>query len=389
MSDPTIRCPNCNHEIALSESLAARNRAELAETLEAERAAIAEAAAATARAAADAQAAARQAEIEAKLHEMAEQAEAQAAKLAEARKVQAEALRRERALKDREAELDVTLETRLNAELAKAQATLKAQAEASVTERARQIEEQNALALAQKDEEMRGLKAQIEALKNRSDKTSQQLQGEAAEVLLEDRLARAFPVDTIAPVGKGMRGADCLQRVGGTGAILWEAKNTQSWQAAWLPKLRDNQRAVGAEVAVIVSQVLPKEVETFGLVDGVWVTAPAYAVPLASVLRQGLAEVAGARALQEGQAGKMEMIYDYLTGPRFKHRVEAIVERFEDMRADLERERKAMTRLWAKREAQIAGVLDATVGMYGDLEGIAGRAMPAIEGLDLLEGPEE
>ena len=143
------------------------------------------------------------------------------------------------------------------------------------------------------------------------------------------------------------------------------------------------KRRAKADIAVIVSSVLPKGVQTFDHVDGVWVTDFQCAVPVALALRQLLVEVAGARLAGEGQQSKMELVYDYLTGPRFRHRIEAIVEKFTEMQADLDRERKAMTKLWAKREAQIEGVLTATAGMYGDLQGIAGKALKEIEGFEL------
>jgi hypothetical protein len=136
-----------------------------------------------------------------------------------------------------------------------------------------------------------------------------------------------------------------------------------------------------------VTQVLPKGVEAFDFIDGVWVTESRCAIPVAIALRQSLVELATARQAGEGQKTKMELVYQYLTGPRFRHRVEAIVEKFEDMQSDLDKERKTMTRLWAKREEQIKGVIETTVGMYGDLQGIAGRTMQEIEGLEtrLLE----
>ena len=155
-------------------------------------------------------------------------------------------------------------------------------------------------------------------------------------------------------------------------------------KAGWLAKLRDDQRIAKAEVALIVSNVLPKGVEAFDLIDNVWVSEPRFAVPLAIALRQSLIDVAGSRLTQEGQQTKMEMVYQYLTGPRFRHRIDAIVEKFTDMQADLDRERKTMMRMWAKREEQLIGVLDSAAGLYGDLQGIAGRAMPEIESLDLL-----
>jgi hypothetical protein len=168
------------------------------------------------------------------------------------------------------------------------------------------------------------------------------------------------------------------------GSILWESKRTRSWSDGWLGKLRDDKRAAKAEIALLVSNALPKGVETFDLIDGVWVTDVRCMVPVAISLRQSLIDLAAARQSREGQQTKMELVYEYLTGPRFRHRIDAIVERFSDMQTDLDKERKHTMRIWAKREEQIRGVIESTVGMYGDLQGIAGRAMPEIESLDVL-----
>jgi hypothetical protein len=151
----------------------------------------------------------------------------------------------------------------------------------------------------------------------------------------------------------------------------------------WLANFCFYQRAAGAEIAILVSSALPKGVEAFGYVEGIWVTDYRYALALAVVLRQSLIEIASARLAYVGQNTKMELVYQYLTGPKFRHRVEAIVEKFSEMKDDLDKERKAMTRLWAKREAQIRGVIESTVGMYGDLQGIAGKALQEIDGLEL------
>ena len=204
---------------------------------------------------------------------------------------------------------------------------------------------------------------------------------------LEALLAAKFPRDTIEPVPKGEFGGDVLQRVIGPlnqvcGTILWECKRTKNWSDGWLPKLREDQRAAKAEIAVIISQALPKEVESFDLVDGVWVADPKFALPMAMSLRQTLIEVASVRQASEGQQTKMEMVYGYLTGPRFRQRVQAIVEAFSSMKEDLDREKKVITRQWAKREEQIDRVMQATVGMYGDLQGIAGKTLQEIEGLE-------
>ena len=148
-------------------------------------------------------------------------------------------------------------------------------------------------------------------------------------------------------------------------------------------KLREDQRTAKAEVAVIVSQVLPKGVEAFDMVDGVWVTHPRALIPVATILRHTLLQVNLARQVSDGQQTKTEMVYQYLTGPRFRQRVEAIVEAFSTMQEDLDRERKVIMKQWAKREEQIERVMGATVGMYGDLQGIAGKSLQEIDGLEL------
>ena len=160
-------------------------------------------------------------------------------------------------------------------------------------------------------------------------------------------------------------------------------KRTKAWSDGWLPKLREDQRRCGADVALIISQALPKHIEHFDLVDNVWVAHPRCALPVAVALRQSLIELSNSRFVQQGQETKMEQVYQYLTGMKFRQRVEAVIEKFDDMREDLDRERKFMGKQWSKREAQILAVVDSTVGMVGDLQGIAGKAMPEIPSLDM------
>jgi hypothetical protein len=167
------------------------------------------------------------------------------------------------------------------------------------------------------------------------------------------------------------------------GGILWESKRTKNWSDGWLPKLREDQRNAKADIALIISSALPKGVTNFDLVDGVWVADIRCAMPVATVLRHSLIELAGARKSAEGQQTKMELVYQYLTGPRFRQRVEAIIERFRAMEDDLSRERTLMTKQWSKRAAHIQGVIEATFGMYGDLQGIAGSALREIESLEM------
>jgi hypothetical protein len=302
-------------------------------------------------------------------------------KLAEAQNAQAELIKKQRELDDAKRELELTVAKRVQAELSEVR-----------TQAKREGEEGLKLKVLEKEEQIASMQRQIEELRRKAEQGSQQLQGEAQELELESLLRIKFARDTIDPVPKGEFGGDVLHRVIGPlgqlcGTILWESKRTKNWSDGWLPKLRDDQRAAKAEIALLVTQILPKGVEAFDFIDGVWVTESRCAIPVAIALRQSLIELATARQAGEGQMTKMELVYQYLTGPRFRHRVEAIVEKFEDMQADLERERKTMTRLWAKREEQIKGVIETTVGMYGDLQGIAGRTMQEIEGLEtrLLE----
>ncbi len=307
-------------------------------------------------------------------------------KLAEAQTAQAELIRKQRELDDAKREMDLTVEKKIQEGLA------------AVREQAhKEAEEQLKLKVMEKEQTIASMQKQIEELKRRAEQGSQQLQGEVQELALEELLSTKFPRDIIEPVPKGEYGGDILHRVSGPfgqtcGTILWESKRTKNWSDSWLGKLREDQRAAKAEIAVIVSQVLPKGVETFELIDGVWVTHPRAALPVAMSLRNTLIEVACARQATEGQQTKMEMVYQYLTGPRFRQRVQAIVEAFSSMHEDLEKERKAILKQWAKREEQIDRVMQATVGMYGDLQGIAGKTLQEIEGLGfpaLEEGTEK
>jgi hypothetical protein len=298
-------------------------------------------------------------------------------KLAEAQKAQAELIKKQRELDDAKRELELTVEKRVQEGLTATRQQAKKEAEDEHKLKFMEMEQTNV-----------AMRKQIEDLKRRAEQGSQQLQGEVQELELENLLRTKFPFDAIEPVAKGEFGGDVLHRVVGTGGqsggtILWETKRTKNWSDSWLTKLREDQRTAKAEIAVIVSQILPKGVETFEMVEGVWVTHPRAALPVAFILRQSLLELATARQANEGQQTKTEMVYQYLTGPRFRQRVEAIVEAFSTMQEDLAAEKKVIQRQWAKRQTQIENVMLSTVGMYGDLQGIAGKSLQEIEGLEL------
>jgi hypothetical protein len=421
MTEPTITCPSCKTEIKLTESLAAplleatkrdfkqrlaQNEAEsvkreagirereaalskekealdeqVAEKLKGERTRIAAEESKKAKLAV-----ANEVEQKSKdFVELQEILKQRDEKLVEAQKVQADLLRKQRELDDAKRELDLTIEKRVQAELTVTREQAKKEAEDALK-----------FKVMEKEQTISSMQKQIEELKRRAEQGSQQLQGEVQELELESVLSAKFPLDKINPVPKGEFGGDVLQHVAGPfgqacGTILWESKRTKNWSDGWLVKLREDQRQAKAELAVIVSQTLPKDVDTFDLIDGIWVTHPKAALPVAMALRQSLMEVAAARQATEGQQTKMEMVYDYLMGPRFRQRVQAIVEAFSTMQEDLDKERKVITKQWAKREEQIGRVMQATVGMYGDLQGIAGKTLQEIEGLELkaLDAPIE
>jgi hypothetical protein len=322
---------------------------------------------------------------EAEAAELRKNLEANNAKLAEAQQAQAELIRKERALADEKREMDLTIEKRVQASVD----DIRSKAKQESDEAAR-------LKVAEKDQTIESMSRTIEELRRKAEQGSQQSQGEVFELELEEVLRGKFPMDAIEPVAKGELGADVVQQVNGSigqpaGMILWESKRTKAWSDGWLAKLREDQRRCGADVALIISHALPKHIEHFDLVDGVWVVHPRCALPVAVALRQSLIELSSARTVQQGQQTKMEQVYEYLTGTRFRQRVDAVVEKFNDMREDLDKERKFMGRQWAKRETQIIAVVESTVGMVGDLQAIAGKAMPEIASLEapLLEGPGE
>lgn len=298
-------------------------------------------------------------------------------KLAEAQKKQAELIRKQRELDDARREFELTVEKRIEQGLNEAR-----------TQGKREAEEGLKFKVMEKDQTIASMQQKIEELKQKAEQGSQQLQGEVQEIELENLLRAKFPFDHIDPVPKGEFGGDALHRVTSQsglacGIILWECKRTRNWSDSWLVKLREDQRTAKADLAVLVSQALPKGVETFDVIDGVWVTHPRAVLPVATILRHTLLQVTTARQVSQGQQTKAEMVYQYLTGPRFRQRVEAIVEAFSSMKEDLDKERRAITKQWAKREEQIERVMGATVGMYGDLQGIAGKSLHEIEGLTL------
>lgn len=253
---------------------------------------------------------------------------------------------------------------------------------------AKDLEDRHRLKDAEKDKQLADMRNKIDDLQRKAEQASQQSQGEVLELELEDLLKAEFPLDDIEPVAKGVRGADVLQVVKNQlgkvcGKILWETKRTKNWSDSWIQKLKDDQREAKADISVIISEALPDGMDHFKQISGVWVSDISSALCLAAALRVLLTQVARANSAQDGKNEKMEIMYKYLTGPEFRNRVEAIVESFVAMKADLDAEKRATQKIWAKREKQIENVITHVGGMHGDLQGIAGASLPNIKLLEL------
>jgi len=240
----------------------------------------------------------------------------------------------------------------------------------------------------EKDKLIQDLKSALDDMKRKADQGSMETQGEVLELDFEERLRRMFHLDDIQPVPRGIRGADLVQMVrnpvgADCGSIIWETKNTKAWSPGWISKLKDDMAETRASLAILVTVALPEGIARFGQVDGVWVSDPLSALPLAAALRQQLLQLERERQASTGKSVKMEMLYAYLAGNEFKGRVEGIVEAFTSLQDQLQRERRAMEKNWKEREKQIERVIKNTVGLYGDMQGIIGGQIPIIEALEL------
>ena len=398
MNEPTINCPKCKAAIKLTEAVAGPAIAEMRAKLERESS---ERSQAIELREADLERRKQDVEelirnrttvaVEAGLAKVQEQSKAEVlalkkeisaneAKLAGALSSQATAERMQRELADEKRQLDLTIERRVTEQAASIRTTA-----------ARQAEEQNRLVIAERDRTIEKMREDLSEAQRRADEGSQKAQGEVLELNFEATLRQRFPEDAISAVADRLGQGDLHQQVRlngkDRGLLLWELKRTKLWADAWLPKLRGIQREMKASFAIVCSNVLPEGVETFELIDGVWVCAPRYAFAVAAMLRHWLIDVDRVRIGNEGQKTKAEAVYQYMTGPSFRHRVEAIVEPFQEMKEDLDRERRGTTKMWAKRGTQLEQVMDALAGLYGDLQGIAGSQVAELPALAL--GPEQ
>lgn len=284
-----------------------------------------------------------------------------------------------REAKDAESKLQLQYEQKLMEEQGKIKLNAKKEAEDELN-----------LRIAQKDKQLADLQIQLQDAQRKAQQGSQQLQGEVLELALEDQLRTKFIYDEIKEVPKGITGADVVQTVNTTtgvscGMIVWESKNTRIWSEPWIAKLKTDTRTLKADIAVIVSAVLPEGISSFGLRDGVWVCDRQTAVALACALRDRIIAVRSVQEANKGKETKAEVVFNYLISNDFRQRIEVWIEYFKSRREEIDKERAYFTKKWDKEDQNIIKVFQNTTGMYGDLQGLIGNALPKVEYLELPE----
>ncbi|GAA8753315.1 DUF2130 domain-containing protein [Helicobacter pylori] len=294
-------------------------------------------------------------------------------------------------LHQKEAEIE-----RLKRENNEAESRLKAENEKKLNEKLeaererieKALHEKNELKFKQQEEQLEMLRNELKNAQRKAELSSQQFQGEVQELAIEEFLKQKFPLDCIEEIKKGQRGGDCIQVVHtrefqNCGKIYYESKRTKEFQKAWVEKLKSDMREIGADVGVIVSEALPKEMERMGLFEGVWVCSFEEFKGLSVVLREGVIQVSLAKKSQENKGDKVNLLYHYLTSSEFSMQVSAIIEGFEQLRAELEKEKNAMARIWKSREKQMEKVFEGTINMYGSIKGIMGNTIGQVKALEL------
>lgn len=331
------------------------------------------------------------------------------AKLAEEQSEQFQALQKE--LNEKSEQIKELNRTKAEIEkLKREKSELKEAAEAEAQKKLNEIllaekerirkseEEKNELKFKELQKQLEDQKKLTEEMKRKQEQGSMQMQGEVQELAIEEWLAAQFPLDSIEEIKKGARGGDCIQIVNtrsrqNCGKIYYESKRTKDFQPSWIEKFKADMREKGADIGVLVTEAMPSDFERMGIKDGVWICSYEEFKGLCAVLRESVIQLSLAVASQEGKGDKMHMLYDFLTSNTFRMQVEAIVEGFSQMKADLESEKRSMQRIWKQREKQIEKVITNTIDMYGSIKGIAGSAIQSVQALEFpghddLDGEE-
>jgi hypothetical protein len=255
-------------------------------------------------------------------------------------------------------------------------------------------EDKNELRFKEMQKQLEDQKKLTEEMKRKQEQGSMQLQGEVQELAIEEWLASKFPLDTIEEIKKGARGGDCIQIVHSRteqncGTIYYESKRTKDFQPSWIEKFKADIRDRGANIGVLVTEVMPSDMDRMGLKDGIWICNYEEFKGLCAVLRESIVQLSTAMSSQENKGDKMAMLYTFLTGNIFRMQVEAIVEGFTQMKLDLESEKRSMQRIWKQRDKQIDKVTTNTIDMYGSIRGIAGNAIQSVKALELPGSDDE
>ncbi|WP_411272971.1 DUF2130 domain-containing protein [Daejeonella sp.] len=282
-------------------------------------------------------------------------------------------LQKEQELKNKEVEIELSFQRKLQDERVQISEQIRKQE----LERNQIKETEHQLKLKEYEKQIEDQKKLVEEMRRKAEQGSMQLQGEVQELILEELLRNNFPFDEIGEVGKGIRGADCIQTVRNKfgqdcGRIIYESKRTKDFGNDWIDKLKKDMRGAGVDVAVIVTQCFPKGMDCFGEKDGVWICSFEEVKAVAYVLRDGIIKLSNAAKSQENRGDKMHMLYDYLTGTEFSEQWKAIREGYMSMRLSIHKERDAMEKMWKMREKQLDKVLINASGIKGSIEGIAG-----------------
>ncbi|MBS1751746.1 MAG: DUF2130 domain-containing protein [Bacteroidetes bacterium] len=308
-------------------------------------------------------------------------------KLQDARAKQLEYMKKEQELKNKEQEMDIQIQKTLLAEREKIAEEMRKLEEQKTT--TREMEYQ--LKMKEMEKQLEDQKKLVDQMKRKAEQGSMQMQGEVQELLLEDLLRNNFPFDQVNEVGKGAKGADCIQTVRNQfgqecGKIIYESKRTQHFSGEWIEKLKADMRATGTDIAVIVTQAMPKDMDQFGEKEGVWICSFAEVNALAHILRDSIIKIYQAAKSQENRGDKMHLLYNYLTGNEFAGQWKAIREGFLSMKLSIQKERDAMEKIWKSREKHLEKVLLNAAHIRGSVEGIAGQ--DSID-LNLLEDEDK
>lgn len=293
-----------------------------------------------------------------------------------------------RELEQREKNMQLEMERKMDSERKKIESQMAESQEKALAEKLKQANEDHRKKELEMQKQQEQMKKTIDDLKRKAEQGSQQIQWDIQEDDLKQSLQMNFPIDRIEDVPTGIKWADIIQWVRDslwqeTGTIIWESKNTKAWQDAWISKLKDDKIAAKANIAIIITTVLPKDMNNFGMVDDIIITLPEYALQVVWILRDKLLSISKVEKSLEGKDVKMEMLYKYLTSEEFGSKVGGIIDAFENLKSDIDTERRAMERIWKKREKQLERVIMSTSMMQWDFEWIIGRWLPGGERLSL------